>query len=61
MNLLKSRVWTAGELISLKWCAFLSGGVAGAYLSTFVKSWVWLFVAAAIAFAIKPTLGYFRK
>jgi uncharacterized membrane protein YoaK (UPF0700 family) len=61
MNFLKSRVWTAGELICLKWSAFLAGAVAGAYLTVFVKSWVWLFVAAVVAFAIKPTWGYFRK
>lgn len=61
MNFLKPRVWTAGELICLKWSAFLAGGVAGAYLAAFVKAWVWLFVAAVVVLAVKPAVAFFRK
>ena len=61
MNFLKSRTWTAGELACIKWSAFLAGMIAGAYLETVVKAWVWLFAVAVVAFAAKPAVEYFRK
>jgi len=33
--------------------------IVGAYLSAFVKDYVWVFVIAAILLGIKPTASYF--
>jgi hypothetical protein len=34
--------------------------IVGAYLSDFVKDYVWVFVIAAILVGIKPAVSYFR-
>jgi len=61
MNFLKTRTWTAGEIVCLKWGSVLAGAVIGAYLSELVKTYVWVFVVSAIVLAIKPVSGYFRE
>lgn len=60
MNFLKTRIWTAGEIVCLKWGSLLAGAVVGAYLADLVKTYVWLFVASVIVLAIKPVSGYFK-
>jgi hypothetical protein len=61
MNFLKTRTWTAGEIVCLKWGSVLAGAVIGAYLSELVKTYVWVFVVSVIVLAIKPVSGYFRE
>lgn len=47
------------DIASLKWNCTSSGMIVGAYLSAFVKDYVWVFVIAAILLGIKPTASYF--
>jgi uncharacterized membrane protein YoaK (UPF0700 family) len=61
MNFLKTRTWTATEIVCLKWGSMLAGAVIGAYLADLVKAYVWVFVASVIVLSIKPVSGYFRK
>jgi hypothetical protein len=61
MIFLKSRVWTAGEIVCLKWGSILAGAVIGAYIADLVKTYVWLFVVSVAILAIKPVSGYFQK
>lgn len=61
MNFYKARIWTAGEIVCLKWGSILAGAIIGAYIADLVKAYVWLFVASVIVLAIKPVSGYFRK
>ncbi len=61
MNFLKSRVWTPGEIVCLKWGSILAGAVIGAYISELVKTYVWLFVVSVVILSIKPVSGYFRR
>lgn len=61
MFFLKPRIWTAGEIVCLKWSAALFGAVIGAYIADLVKAYVWLFAASIVILAIKPLTGYFRK
>jgi uncharacterized membrane protein len=60
MKLFRSKVWSPVDIASLKWSCVFLGMIAGAYLSGFVKDYVWVFVIAAILLAIKPTVSYFR-
>jgi hypothetical protein len=60
MTFLKTRSWTAGEIVCLKWGSLLAGAVVGAYISDLVKQYVWLFVISVVILAIKPVSGYFR-
>jgi hypothetical protein len=35
------------------------GIIAGAYLSDFVKQYLWLFIIAAVILTIRPAIKYF--
>jgi hypothetical protein len=61
MNFLRSRTWTAGEIVCLKWGSILFGAVVGAYGADLVKQYVWLFLISIAIVAIKPVSGYFRR
>jgi hypothetical protein len=61
MKLFRTRSWTPLAVGSLKWCCILIGMIAGAYLSEFTKSHVWLFAIAAVLLMIKPMITYFGK
>lgn len=61
MIFLKTRSWTAGEIVCLKWGSILAGAVVGAYIADLVKQYVWLFVISVVILAIKPVSGYFRN
>ena len=37
MGLFKTMVWSWKDIWILKWCAFVFGMIAGAYLSEFIK------------------------
>ena len=59
MSLFRTKVWKWQDIWLLKWCAFLFGMIAGAYLSDFVRLYVWVFLVAAILFTIRPAIKYF--
>jgi uncharacterized membrane protein len=59
MTLFRSKVWSPVDIASLKWTCIFLGMIVGAYLSTFVKDYVWVFAIAAILLGIKPTVSYF--
>jgi uncharacterized membrane protein YoaT (DUF817 family) len=60
MNLFRSKVWRPVDIALLKWSCILLGMIVGAYLSDFIKDYVWVFVTAAILLGIKPAVSYFR-
>ena len=60
MTLFKSKVWSPIDIGSLKWSCILLGMIVGAYLSDFVKDYVWVFVIIAILAGIKPAVSYFQ-
>jgi hypothetical protein len=60
MKLFKAKVWSALDVILLKWCCVLVGMIAGAYLADFTKQYLWFIVLAAFLLAIKPAVSYFR-
>jgi hypothetical protein len=59
MKLFRTKVWWWFDIGLVKWSAILIGMVAGAFLADFVMQYVWVFIFAAIAFAIRPTFKYF--
>ncbi len=59
MKLFRTKVWWWFDIGLVKWSAILIGMVAGAFLADFVRQYVWVFIFAAIAFAIRPTFKYF--
>jgi len=60
MRLFRTKVWSAIDIVLLKWCCFLFSMIAGAYLSDFTKCYLWFFAIAAILFGVKPTIHYFK-
>jgi FtsH-binding integral membrane protein len=61
MKLFRTKVWSVLDIGLLKWCCILTGMIVGAYLTDFTKRHVWVFVIAAVALAIKPTISYFGE
>lgn len=59
MRLLRRQEWSWVDIWVLKWCAFLFGMIAGAYLSDIVKQYVWIFLLVAVLLAIKSGIKYF--
>jgi hypothetical protein len=59
MALFRSKVWSPVDIASLKWSCIFFGMIVGAYLSAFVKDYVWAFVIAAMLLGIKPAVSYF--
>jgi hypothetical protein len=59
MGLLKTMIWSWQDIWILKWCAFVFGMIAGAYLSDFIKEYVWLFALVGILLMVRPALRYF--
>jgi len=59
MKLLITKIWSWADIWILKWCAFLFGMIAGAYLSNVVKRYVWIFLLVAVALAIRSGIKYF--
>ena len=61
MKLLRTKTWNWWDISLLKWCCFLFGMIAGAYLGDIVKGNVWLFLVAAILFTIRPAIAYWKE
>lgn len=59
MKLFRTKVWSWIDIWVLKWCAFLFGMIAGAYLSDTVKQYVWIFLLVAVVLSIRSAIKYF--
>ncbi len=58
MKLFRTKVWRWLDIGFLKWSSILIGMIAGAYLSAFVKRYVWVFALAAVLLAVRPAVRY---
>jgi uncharacterized membrane protein YoaT (DUF817 family) len=58
MRLFRTKVWRWLDIGMLKWSSILLGMIAGAYLSEFVKQYVWVFAVAALLLVIRPAVRY---
>jgi len=61
MKLLKSKMWHWLDVGLLKISCTLFGITIGAYIPDFTKRYVWVFLLAAVLFAINPTISYLRN
>lgn len=60
MKLLRTKLWTWWDIGILKWCCFLFGMIAGAYVRDIVVQYVWVFLVAAVLLMLRPAYVYFR-
>lgn len=60
MKLLEPRVWSALDIVCLKWSSILFGAIIGAYFASFVIAYVWAFVLALVVLALRPAFAYFN-
>jgi putative Mn2+ efflux pump MntP len=61
MGILKTKTWPAVDIMLLKWSSALFGAIVGAYVSNFVKQYLWLFIVLVIAFGLRPLYSYWFK
>ena len=61
MGIFKTKTWSAVDLMLLKWSAALFGMILGAYVSNFVKQYLWIFIVLVIALGLKPLYLYWFK
>jgi putative Mn2+ efflux pump MntP len=61
MKLFRAKVWSPVDIALLKWTCIFLGLTVGAYLSDFIKHYVWVFLIAIILLGIKPTVSYFGR
>jgi hypothetical protein len=61
MGFLKTMTWSWKDIWILKWCAFVFGMIAGAYLSEFIKQNIWIFALVAVILTVRPAIKYFGK
>lgn len=60
MKLLEPRVWSAIDIVCLKWSSILFGAVVGAYFASFVLEYMWAFILALVILALRPVFAYFN-
>jgi hypothetical protein len=60
MKIWKDTVWSPWALGSLKWSAMSFGIIVGAFFPEFVRQHLWVFIAAMLLLAIKPTMTFLR-
>lgn len=61
MNFFKSKMWPFGDIVLLKLYCVVVGIIIGAYIASFVKSYLWLFVLVAIILVVRLFYFYFVK
>lgn len=61
MGIFKTKVWAPLDIGLLKWSCILFGMIVGAYISSFVKDFLWLFILLTIVLAIRPIYCYWFK
>jgi hypothetical protein len=60
MKLLRTKIWCWYDIGLLKWSAMLFGVALGAFFADLFRSYVWIILLAAVLFAIRPTIAYYR-
>lgn len=60
MKLLKTKIWHWRDIWLLKWCAFLFGIAIGAYFHVYVVHYAWVIIIAALLFALRPAVAYWK-
>jgi len=60
MKLLRTRLWFWYDIALLKWSSLLFGLVGGAYFADFFRPYVPLCLVAAVIFAIRPAVAYYK-
>lgn len=60
MKLLRTKIWSWLDIGLLKWSVLLFGMIAGAYFHDYVMRHVWIFFAAAVLLAIRPSIDYYK-
>jgi hypothetical protein len=53
--------WSIWDFGLFKWASIVFGIVVGAYISPFVKSYLWLFIVIFLLLVIRPMVLYFRQ
>jgi hypothetical protein len=61
MKLFRTKMWSVADIGCLKWSCIFFGMIIGAFAPEFTRRHVWLFAAAVVLLAIRPTVSYFRK
>jgi putative Mn2+ efflux pump MntP len=61
MGIFKTKTWSAVDIMFLKWSSALFGMIVGAYVSNFVKQYLWVFIVLVIVFGLKPLYSYWFK
>lgn len=61
MGLYKTKIWLPLDIALLKWACILFGMILGAYLDSFVKQYLWIFIVLTIVFAVRPLYAYWIK
>ena len=51
-------IWDIG---GIKWGSIFIGIIIGAYIAGWVKQYIWIHIALAIAFLIRPIYRYFKR
>ncbi|MFH0838938.1 MAG: hypothetical protein V1893_02000 [Candidatus Omnitrophota bacterium] len=61
MSIFKTKTWSAVDIMLLKWSAALFGMIVGAYVNSFVKQYLWIFIILVIGFSLRPLYSYWFK
>jgi len=61
MKLFRSKVWSPVDIALLKWSCIFFGMIVGAYLSDFIKHYMWVLIIAVILLGVKPASSYFGR
>ena len=61
MGIFKTKMWSAVDLMLLKWSSVLFGMIIGAYWGVFVKQYLWVFIVLVIVFGARPLYSYWAK
>ena len=61
MGIFKTKTWSAFDLMLIKWSAAFFGMIIGAYVSNFVKQYLWLFIILVIVLGLRPLYSYWFK
>lgn len=61
MSIWKTKVWTPMDIACLKWSSVLAGIVIGTLMAETFQPYLVPLLIAAVVFAIKPLLSYFRN
>jgi len=61
MGIFKTKTWSAVDIMLLKWSSVFFGMIVGAYVSNFVKQYLWGFIILVVLLGLKPLYSYWFK